>query len=86
MRCEAEHDKVRIGTAETVRGVRVVRRRGSLATDELHNLVLALARYVRIGENHLKRRSILRQSAIYERHLNVPPCGVSADSLVDVEA
>lgn len=53
VRREREHDQVRVEAVDDVLRVRVVRRVAALAADEVHDLVLALARDGRVRDDDL---------------------------------
>ena len=54
VRREAEHDEVRVKAVKAVGGVGVKSRLRALLSHELHDLVLALPRDARVGQDHLK--------------------------------
>ena len=52
--CKPEHDKIGVGAAQDVMRVGIVIGLSALLPDEIHDLVLALARNIGIRENYLK--------------------------------
>ena len=54
VRREPEHDEIGVGAAQDVMRVGIVIGLGALPPDEVHDLVLALARNIGIRENYLK--------------------------------
>ena len=55
VRRKPEHDEIGVGAAQDVMRVGIVIGLGALSTDEVHDLVLALARNIGIRENHLRK-------------------------------
>ena len=53
---EPEHDEVGVGAAQDVVRVGVVVGLRALPPDEVHDLVLALARHVGVRQHHLTKR------------------------------
>ena len=53
VRCKPEHDEIGVGAAQDVMSVGIVIGLSALPPDEVHDLVLALARNIGVRENYL---------------------------------
>ena len=76
VRGEPEHDQVRVRAAQHMLRVRVVVGAGALPPDVVHDLVLALARHVGVGQDHLRvlpARVVIEPKTIANanRHLGI---------------